>query len=122
VSGLVGWAAVGVLAAIGALARCTLDDVVQRRLSWPFPVGILAVNTSGSFALGILAGAGTSGWTLRLAGAALLGSYTTFSTWIFDSQQLLVVRNARAAALNIVGSALLGLGAVALGFAAGSVL
>jgi fluoride exporter len=118
----VGWAGVGVLAAIGALARCTLDDVVQRRLSWPFPVGILAVNTSGSIALGILAGAGTSGWTLRLAGAALLGSYTTFSTWIFDSQQLLVVRNARAAALNIVGSALLGLGAVALGFAAGSVL
>jgi CrcB protein len=120
VSGLAGWTAVGLLAAIGALARCTLDDVVQRRLSPPFPVGILAVNSSGSFALGVLAGAGTSGWPLRLAGAALLGSYTTFSTWIFDSQQLLAVRSARAATLNIVGSALLGLAAVAIGFAAGS--
>jgi CrcB protein len=122
VTGPLGWTAVGVLAAIGALARYALDDVVQRRRSWPFPVGILAVNTSGSFALGILAGAGTSGWPLRLAGAALLGSYTTFSTWIFDSQQLVAARNARAASLNIAASALLGIGAVALGFAAGSVL
>jgi fluoride exporter len=122
VSGLAGWTAVGVLAAIGALARCALDDVVQRRLSWRFPVGILAVNASGSLALGVLAGAGTAGWPLRLAGAALLGSYTTFSTWIFDSQQLVAVRNARAASLNIAASALLGIGAVALGFAAGSVL
>jgi CrcB protein len=122
VSELAGWAGVGVLAAIGALARFTLDDVVQRRIWWPFPVGILVVNVTGSFALGVLAGAGTSGWSLRLAGAALLGSYTTFSTWMFDSQQLVELRNVRGAALNIVGSALLGLGAVALGFAAGSVL
>jgi CrcB protein len=122
VSELVGWAGVGLLSAVGALARFTLDRAVQRRVRWPFPIGILAVNVTGSLALGVLAGAGVAGWALRLAGAALLGSYTTFSTWIFDSQQLIELRDARRAAANIVGSLLLGLAAVALGWALGSTL
>ena len=121
-SELAGWAGVGVLAALGALGRFTIDDVVQRRVPWRFPIGILVVNVSGAFALGVLAGAGVSGWPLRLAGAALVGTYTTFSTWIFDSQQLFATRDARRAILNIVASVLLGLAAVALGWAVGSVL
>ena len=121
-SELAGWVGVGVLAAIGALARFTLDDVVQRRVRVPFPVGILVVNISGSLALGVLGGAGVSGWSLRLAGAALLGAYTTFSTWMFDSQQLIAMRDTRRTAANILGSPLLGLAAVALGWAIGSTL
>jgi CrcB protein len=116
---LAGWVGVGVLAAVGALARFAVGDAVQRRVRWPFPIGTLAVNTSGSFALGALAGAGASGWPLRLAGAALLGSYTTFSTWIFDSQQMAATRDLRRALLNIAGSLVLGLTAVALGWILG---
>jgi fluoride exporter len=119
---VVGWAGVGVLAALGALARFAIDDAVQRRSPWRLPIGILAVNVSGSFALGVLAGAGASGWTLRLAGAALLGSYTTFSTWMLDSQQLAARANLRGSVLNVVGSVALGLAAVALGWAVGSAL
>lgn len=119
---LAGWVGVGVLAAVGALARFAVGDAVQRRVRWPFPIGTLAVNTSGSFALGALAGAGASGWPLRLAGAALLGSYTTFSTWMFESGWLLEDSDLRGAGLNVVGSLLLGLGAVALGWAAGGAL
>jgi CrcB protein len=80
------------------------------------------VNTSGSFALGVLAGAGESGWSLRLAGAALLGSYTTFSTWMFDSRQLAARRDLRGVVLNIAGSIVLGLAAVALGWLVGGTL
>ena len=122
VSELAGWAGVGVLAAAGALARFSFDEIVQRRLRSAFPLGILAVNTSGSFAVGALAGAGVSGWTLRLAGAALLGSYTTFSTWMFDSQQLYETGAPRRAMANVAGSVTLGLVAVALGWAIGSAL
>jgi CrcB protein len=119
---LAGWTGVGALSAIGALARFVIGGAVQRRVRLPFPVGILVVNTSGSFALGVLAGAGESGWSLRLAGAALLGSYTTFSTWIFDSQQMVATRDLRRAVLNVAGSIVIGLAAVALGWLAGRTL
>jgi CrcB protein len=122
VSELAGWAAVGVLAAIGALGRVGVQQIVQRRAPVAFPVGILAVNVSGSFALGLLAGAGLSGWSLRLCGAALLGSFTTFSTWMLDFQQLVATGASRRAALNVAGSVLLGLAAVASGWAVGSLL
>jgi CrcB protein len=119
---LAGWVGVGVLAMAGALARYTVGTAVQQRARSPFPAGTLAINTSGSLALGILAGAGLAGWPLRLAGAALLGSYTTFSTWIVDSGELLQRGARREAALNVVGSLALGLAAVALGWALGTAL
>jgi CrcB protein len=119
---LAGWVGVGVLAMAGALARFTLGTGVQQRARSSFPVGTLAINTTGSLALGLLAGAGLAGWPLRLAGAALLGSYTTFSTWIADSGELLERGEQREAALNVVGSVALGLGAVALGWALGTAL
>jgi CrcB protein len=122
VSALAGWVGVGVLAALGALARFVLGGAIQRRSPAVFPFGTLAVNTSGAFALGVLAGAGASGWTLRLAGAALLGSYTTLSTWLFESGALVEEGHPGSAALNIVGSVLLGLGAVGVGWALGGTL
>jgi CrcB protein len=121
-SSLLGWTAVGLLAAIGAVARFALDGAVSRRVRSSFPWGILAVNGSGSLALGVLAGAGASGWTLRLAGAALLGSYTTFSTWIVDSGRMGEQGDAAWAWSNIAGSIVLGIGAVALGWAVGGLL
>ena len=54
-----------------------------------FPLGILAVNLSGTLLLGVLAGAGAATATReRLLGAGLLGAYTTFSTWMLDSHRL----------------------------------
>jgi CrcB protein len=117
-----GWLGVGVLAALGAVLRFAFGGAIQRRMSVAFPFGTLAINTSGAFALGVLAGAGASGWSLRLAGAALLGSYTTFSTWLVESAALVDEGDAGRAVLNIVGSVLLGLGAVAAGWALGGVL
>src|SRR5262249_18861374 len=49
---LVGWIAVGVLGGCMAGARFLLDSEISVRARTPFPVGILAVNLLGAFALG----------------------------------------------------------------------
>ena len=79
---------VGLLGGAGAVARFLLDGAVASRAASAFPWGTLAVNLSGSLALGILHGAGMSGDALRLFATGLLGAYTTFSTWMLESHRL----------------------------------
>jgi CrcB protein len=80
------------------------------------------VNVSGAFALGALAGASVDGDALLLAGTATLGSYTTFSTWLFETHRLGEDGQAGALALNLVASLVCGVGAAALGRVAGGAL
>ena len=79
---------IGLLGGVGAIGRFLLDGAVAARVGDRFPWGTLAVNLSGALALGVLVGAGVGGDALRLAGTGLLGAYTTFSTWMFESQRL----------------------------------
>lgn len=116
------WLAVGAIGGAGALARFLLGAFVTQRVSGRFPTGTLAVNLSGSVLLGLLAGLSLHGDALLFAGTALLGSYTTFSTWMFESQRLGEDGHGRLLALNVGGSLVLGLGAVALGHALGVAL
>ena len=120
-SALALWGGVALLGGAGALARWALATAVARRFAaagW-FPYGTLAVNLSGTFALGLLVGLALHGDALTLAGGGLLGSYTTFSTWMLDSERLAEAERGRALAINLAGSLLLGLAAVALGRALG---
>jgi CrcB protein len=100
---------VGALGGAGALARFLIDGAVSSRSGRSFPLGTMLVNVSGSLALGVLVGAaiGTDG--LRLFGTGLLGGYTTFSTWVFESHRLAEEGEGRSGALNLAGSLLLGL-------------
>jgi CrcB protein len=109
------WIAVATLGAIGAVARLLLEDLVSSRLPLTFPIGTLAVNLSGSFILGLLAGIALTGNALFLAGSATIGSYTTFSTWMLETHSLSEDGRQVAAATNVLVSVLVGLGAVALG-------
>jgi CrcB protein len=52
----------------------------------------------------------------------LLGSYTTFSTWMFETHQLGADNRAFLIALNVIGSLIAGVAAVALGRAIGHAL
>jgi fluoride exporter len=92
----------------GAIARQELFSALQERASTRFPVGILAVNLSGAFVLGLLLGLGAgSHWPHWLATAAqtgFIGAYTTYSTWAVDSLTLIRGGACRAAAGNLVGS------------------
>jgi CrcB protein len=109
-----------VLGGAGALLRFLLDGFVSSRAGRELPFGTFAVNISGAFLLGFLSGVSLSGDALVLAGGATLGSFTTFSTWMFESQRLAEEGEAGAGAANIAISLAVGLGAVALGRLIGS--
>jgi CrcB protein len=109
------WVGVAVAGGAGALARFALDALVSERLGSGFPWGTLAVNVSGAFVLGLLAGAALHGDAFAVAGTGALGSYTTFSTWMLETQRLGEDGQPWLLALNVVLSLAAGLGAVALG-------
>lgn len=116
------WIGVAFLGGCGALTRFGLTLLVTDRLHPHFPLGTLAVNVSGAFLLGLLAGVGLGGDARLLLGLGALGSYTTFSTWMVETQRVGEVGKRRLAAANVVLSIGLGLGAVALGRWIGSQL
>ena len=60
-------------------------------------------------------GAGIQGHALLLVGTAALGSYTTFSTWMVETQRIEEAGRRRIAVTNLVLSIALGLVAAALG-------
>jgi fluoride exporter len=119
VSGAPLWIGVAALGGAGAVARYLISTAVARRGEGWFPWGTLAVNLSGTFVLGLLAGVALHVDALTLAGGWLLCSYTTYSTWMLDSERLAEHHSDRALATNLLGSLLLGLAAVALGRAIG---
>jgi CrcB protein len=116
------WAGVAVLGGAGALARFHLDAFVQLRTGTEFPFGTLAVNLVGSLVLGVLAGASVGGDALLLAGTALIGSFTTFSTWMLETERLAEDGERRVALANLVVPLVAGLAAAAGGWAIGAAL
>jgi fluoride exporter len=114
-SSLALWLGVGLAGGAGSIARLLLHESVSLRVRGHFPVGTLAVNLSGCVLLGLLVGLGVHGDAYLLVATAVLGSFTTFSTWMFDSHQLAAGAQRRAAVLNVILSLLLGVAAVALG-------
>lgn len=114
-SGVLLWLGVGLLGGAGAVARFLVDALVSSRWRGRFPAGTLAVNLSGSVALGVLTGAALRGDALLLAGAAVIGSYTTFSTWMFETHRLAEDDDRLPAAANVALSLVLGVAAAALG-------
>ncbi len=118
--------AVAIAGGIGAGLRFLIDRAVMRRRHPDrFPLGILIVNVTGSFALGMLVGSGTALMPATLAtivGTGLLGGYTTFSTVSVESV-LLAERGKRTPAVaNVIGTLALALLAATLGVATGTTI
>jgi CrcB protein len=109
------WLAAAALGAGGAIARFLVDGWVATRTGRTFPFGTLAINLSGSLVLGTLLGATVAGDTYVLAGTATIGSYTTFSTWMYESQRMAEDGRPRDATLNLALSLALGVAAAAAG-------
>lgn len=116
------WAGVGALGGCGAVARFAVQAAVARRHQGLFPYGTLVVNVSGSVVLGLLAGLALHGDALLLAGTAVLGSYTTFSTWMLESWRYAHARRWVPLAAILLVSLALGLGGVVAGRALGELL
>lgn len=116
------WAGVALLGGCGALARFGLTLFVADRLHPHLPLGTMAVNVSGAFLLGLLVGAGLDGDARLVLGAGALGSYTTFSTWMLETQRVGEAGKGRLAVANVLLSIALGLAAVYLGRLLGTAL
>ena len=116
------WLGVGLFGGVGALGRFLLDGVVSERAGGDFPWGTLAVNVSGALALGVLTGLAVHGTALVLAGGALLGSYTTFSTWMFETDRSVEDGRMSHAILNVAGTLAAGIAAAELGRLLGEAL
>jgi CrcB protein len=106
--------------AAGAVARFLVDSAVMDRFGGAFPLGILIVNVTGAFGLGLLAALvidrGVLPADLRaplLVG--FIGAYTTFSTLMLDSWRLVETGLPGAALVNLAGSVVLGMVAVVAG-------
>jgi fluoride exporter len=119
-----GWVLIGVAVAggFGAIGRFVIDGRIAARLPTSFPAGTLVVNLSGSLALGILVGVTADEDVLRLAATGLLGAYTTFSTWMFETQRLGEDGESRLALSNLAISLIAGVAIGWAGMALGKVL
>ncbi|TFV60265.1 fluoride efflux transporter CrcB [Mycobacterium sp. PS03-16] len=109
------WVGVLLAGGAGAVCRFLVDRAVTARLSRPFPLGTLVVNVSGALLLGVLGGLALSPAVALLAGTAFVGSYTTFSTWMLETQRLAEERRIAPAVANLVVSVVAGLAAAWLG-------
>src|SRR5262245_12821802 len=104
-------------AAVGANLRYWLSQWVAQQWGVAFPYGTLLINVLGSFAIGVvLTLAATNSaiganWRLLIV-TGLLGGFTTFSTFSYETYQLLVEGSLLLAALYMLGSVGLGLIAV----------
>ena len=109
------WAAVMLIGGTGSVLRFLVDGAVSSVAGRDFPTGTLVVNISGSVVLGLLTGLALSHDAALLAGTAAVGSYTTFSTWMLETQRLAEERQQRKVLLNVAVSLVLGVTAAALG-------
>ncbi len=114
---------------LGGLLRFWCSGMVARLVGETFPFGTLAVNVLGSFLIGFVAVVtGPEGRVLMASHWRLFwmlgvfGGFTTFSS--FSLQTLALIQDGEwwRAAANVVGSALLCLVAVWLGWSAGALL
>ncbi|MCW1959995.1 MAG: fluoride efflux transporter CrcB [Mycobacterium sp.] len=109
------WAGVLIIGGLGSVARFVVDRAVARRAARSFPFGTLTVNVTGAVLLGFVTGLALSHQAALLAGTAFVGAYTTFSTWMFETQRLTEERRVGPAVANVVLSVVLGIAAAAAG-------
>ena len=119
------WFLVAVGGAVGALSRYAIDRAVTAYIG-PNVLGIFLINIIGSFLLGVFVTAyDANGWPMStrvLVAVGFLGSYTTFSTLTVASVQLAQGGDIARAALNIIGSMVVGLAAAFAGILVGRAL
>jgi fluoride exporter len=104
-------------AAIGGALRYALSSVVGWRFGGRLPLGTMIVNVSGCFVIGILATLLAErldvhpNWRLFLV-VGVLGGYTTFSSFAWETFESVRGGNALYGFANVVLSVVAGYGAV----------
>ena len=98
---------------LGTLARYVLSGVISNSFGTSFPYGTLTVNLIGCFLIGFFAAlSGNKSWLNPEAALFLMtgfcGAFTTFSTFMLETSDLIKVGESFRAFLNIALSVILG--------------
>lgn len=95
----------------GAILRFTLAYLVSGYIAHPFPIATLIINFLGSVAIGLVFEFFRGHHLLPMLsiflGVGFLGSFTTFSTFSFETIDLIKRSHYQFAVLNILASILL---------------
>jgi CrcB protein len=118
---------VGLGGFVGASARYLVGGLVYRVLPETFPYATFLINVTGCFGIGFLAVLAEDrpsfGPGLRLfLMIGVLGGYTTFSTFGYETLALVREGSRAAALVNVLGQVAFGLAAVWLGAVAARAL
>ncbi len=104
----------------GAISRFALSAFIQSKHNRRFPYATFIINLTGSFLLGFLFGR----HNLRpefffLFGTGFMGAYTTFSTFEFESMELIRKEKLLLAISYLVFSVIIGVFLAYLGYLIG---
>ncbi|MEM5773650.1 MAG: fluoride efflux transporter CrcB [Anaerolineaceae bacterium] len=114
-------------AVLGANTRYWVSDWAARKLGSGFPYGTLIINITGSLLLGFFLTLATEKlaldprWRLLIA-IGFFGSYTTFSTYTYESLNLMLGGQWLPGLANLLGSAAVGILAAAAGMYLGKLI
>jgi CrcB protein len=116
-----GWMAFVMAGALGAPLRYLVDGAVGDRTDGVFPWGILLINVTGSFLLGLVTGLALHhglGRTPRIViGTGFCGAFTTFSTFSYETVRLIEDGDLAEALANLGLTLVVGGVAAAVGLA-----
>ena len=113
---------VGLGGFLGSILRYGIGGwLVRLKAGWTFPIETLLINVTGCLVLGLLAGIGESRGAFSPTARAflfigLLGGFTTFSAFGYESFQLLRDGQLSGAALSAALQVGLGIGGVWAGY------
>lgn len=123
--------------ALGAICRVKGDSAIMAAMGGHFPLGILCINMTGSFLMGLLMGVlshlkerlpapegdtslsfreEVAAWLGAFFGTGFLGGFTTFSSFALDTVRLWQIGHTNFALLNIGLNAVLCIALAGLGW------
>jgi CrcB protein len=106
---------IGIGGALGSLTRYSLGRFINKRAKRSIPVSTFLINITGAFFLGLVISLGLGSKATALLAEGFLGSYTTFSAFMFEGFSLFRDRKHINAAIYVIGTVVLGVSFYAAG-------
>ena len=121
------WISLAIGGALGTVGRYAVCGVVHQVYGTQFPSGTLVVNILGCLFLGFLASITDEKFILSPQAKLFLmvgfcGAFTTFSTFIFETSNLMKTGESLRAFVNVITSVTVGFGLFRFGVFLGEIL
>ena len=98
---------------LGAIIRFYISSIINTRT---YPTATFLINITGSFLFGFIVSLDISNTLSLLFTTGFLGAFTTFSTFSYETIQLIEKRNYFIAAIYVISTLIIGLVGVFLGY------